>query len=215
MRLMLLMGPPGVGKGTVSERLAQRLSARHISTGFLLREAITQGTELGRQAEGCIARGELVPDGLIGTLVGEQLERYGVGACLLDGFPRTLAQARLLEESLLRKSGRVDAVIELEAPTEVLLARLGGRLICSACGAGYHAGFIPPARAGLCDRCGGVLIQRADDREQAIRRRLDVYASQMAELRPFYRDRGVLIPVDASGSPAETEAGVLKALGQG
>jgi adenylate kinase len=212
VRLMLLMGPPGVGKGTVSDRLAERLGARHISTGNLLREAIAQGTELGRHAEGCIARGELVPDGLIGTLLEEQLDGLGERPCLLDGFPRTLAQARLLEEGLLRKGERVDAVIELEAPEAVLLKRLGGRLICEVCGAGFHSGFIPPKRAGECDRCGGGLIQRADDRDEAIRRRLDVYARQMAELRPFYRDRGVLIPVDASGSPAETEAGVLKAL---
>lgn len=215
MRLMLLMGPPGVGKGTVSDRLADRLGLRHLSTGDLLREAIAQGTDQGRHAESCIGRGELVPDALIGTLLEEQLESGGDSPWLLDGFPRTLAQARLLEEMLLRKKARVEAVIELVAPTEVLLRRLGGRLICGSCGAGFHAIFIPPKRAGVCDRCGGALVQRADDREEAIRRRLEVYAGQMAELRPFYRERGVLRPVDASGSPEQTEAGVLKALGPG
>jgi adenylate kinase len=215
MRVMLLMGPPGVGKGTVAERLKTRLGFRHLSTGNLLREAIDKGTELGLQAKGNMSRGELVPDGVIMALVEALFDRYGRGDYLLDGFPRTLAQARMLDQGLSGRGTKVEAVIVMEAPDAVVLERLGGRRVCGGCGAGYHAVFIPPRREGFCDRCGGALVQRADDREEAIVRRLAVYASQMDVLRPYYRDRGVLVPVDATGTPEQTEAGILKALGRG
>lgn len=206
------MGPPGVGKGTVSERLSGRLDCRHISTGNLLREALAQGTSLGRKAEGYMSRGELVPDDLIVALVEEQFERHGDARFLLDGFPRTMAQAKLLDESLARRNARVDDVIVLEAPDEVVLKRLSGRRLCGSCGAGYHVLFIPPRREGVCDRCGGALAQRPDDREEAIMRRLAGYARQMDELGPYYRARKVLFPVDATGTPEQTEAGILDAL---
>ncbi len=212
MKVMLLMGPPGVGKGTVSERLHARLGCRHISTGDLLRESIAKGTSLGHQAQGHMTRGELVPDGLMVALVEEQLDLNGGGDCLLDGFPRTQAQAQVLDKGLTERGARVDAVIELTAPDDVVLKRLGGRRVCATCGAGFHVTFIPPKSAGVCDRCGGALVQRPDDREEAILRRLAVYARQMAELRSYYRERGVLFPVDATGTPEQTEAGILTAL---
>jgi adenylate kinase len=215
MRVMLIMGPPGVGKGTVSALLQSRLGFRHISTGSLLREAVLSETDLGLQAKEHMRRGELVPDTLMVALMEEQFDRYGDGDYLLDGFPRTQAQARMLDQGLTRRGARIDTVLELEAPGEVVLNRLAGRRLCDRCGEGYHVTFLPPQTPGTCDRCGGMLIQRSDDREEAIARRLVVYASQMEELRPYYRDRGVLFPVRAVGTPEQTEAGILKVMGRG
>jgi adenylate kinase len=209
------MGPPGAGKGTVADRVSDKLGCLHLSTGALLREAIAQGTELGLEAGARMSKGELVPDGLIVALVEDQFDRHGEKDFLLDGFPRTAVQARLLDEGLAERRARVDAVVELEAPERVVLQRLSGRRVCGSCGTGFHMDFIPPKTEGVCDRCGGVLVQRPDDRDEAIVRRLVVYESQMAELRAYYRYRGVLFPVDASGTPEQTEINVLTALGRG
>jgi adenylate kinase len=206
------MGPPGAGKGTVSERLAGRLGCRHISTGALLRDAIARKTTLGIRAEEAMRQGELVPDGLITALVDEQIDRDGDGGYLLDGFPRTAAQARLLDGILTKRGARVDAVVELQTSAAVLLRRLGGRRICASCGAGFHRDFIPSKKPDVCDRCGGPLVRRLDDQDEAIERRLVVYGNEMAELRPTYGGRGILKAVDASGTPDETAAGVLAAL---
>ncbi len=215
MRIRVLMGPPGVGKGTVASRLADKLNSRHLSTGDLLREAIAQGTELGIEAGSRMSKGELVPDGLMVALVEDQFDRHGGLDFLLDGFPRTALQARLLDAGLAARGTRVDAVIGMEAPERVVLQRLGGRRICGSCGASFHTAFIPPRTEGVCDRCGGVLVRRPDDRDEAIVRRLAVYRSQMDELEPYYRSRGVYFPVDASGTPEQTEANVLTALERG
>jgi adenylate kinase len=212
MRIILLMGPPGAGKGTVSDRVAGRLGCRHISTGALLREAIAKRTPLGVRAEGYMSGGNLAPDDLIMALVDEQLDRPGEEGILLDGFPRTAAQARLLDAGLAVRGARVNAVIELLAPPAVVLKRLGGRRICGSCGAGFHTAFIPPKTADVCDRCGGRLIQRDDDRDEAIERRLAVFGSEMAELRPYYDGRGILESVDATGTPEQTAVSVLDAL---
>jgi adenylate kinase len=212
MRIIVLMGPPGAGKGTVSNRVADRLGCLHISTGDLLREAIARVTPMGVRAEVCIKRGELVPDDLITALVEEQFDRRGDCGYLLDGFPRTLTQARLLDACLAARGTRVMAVIELAASAEVVLGRLGGRRICASCGAGYHSLFIPPRTPDICDRCGARLVQRLDDGDEAIKRRLLVYAKEMAELRPYYEERGILTVVEASGTPEETAVGMLQAL---
>lgn len=213
MRVILLMGPPGVGKGTVAERVAARLGIRHISTGSLLRDAIRQGTPKGRQAEAHITRGELAPDSLIMELVAEQMDRAGGADVLLDGFPRTRAQADLLDRALAEREGRVKAAIELQASEAVVLRRLAGRRVCGRCGAGFHVELMPPRQTGVCDRCGGCLEQRADDREEAIRRRLAVYGRERDALAPYYRARGLLREVDGGGAPEASEAGLLKALG--
>ncbi len=206
------MGPPGAGKGTVSERVVDLLGCRHVSTGALLRESIARKTPLGIRAEDFMRRGELAPDDVITALLEEQFDRHGKGSYLLDGFPRTAAQARLLDAGLAARGGKVDVVIELRAPAAVLLKRLGGRRICASCGAGFHVAFIPPAQPDRCDRCDGPLVQRLDDRDEAIERRLLVYGNQMAELRPYYESRGLLVAVDASGTPEQAAAGVLGAL---
>lgn len=185
--VVILLGPPGVGKGTQAVRLAEELYAAHVSTGDLLRAARREGTELGKKAQAYMDAGELVPDDLILGLVEEHLE--GVDdetAVLFDGFPRTTAQADGLSE-VLEKSGRqVDGVVLFEAHDETLVKRLSGRRSCPDCGAVYNVYFNPPGTEGTCDRCGGTLVHRADDTPETVSRRLEVYREQTAPLVDYY-----------------------------
>ena len=190
--VLILLGPPGVGKGTQAVRLAEELDGVHVSTGDLLRAAVRDGTELGKSAKKFMEAGELVPDQLILGLVREHLAPVPVDAhVLFDGFPRTTAQADGLDEVLEQSGRRVDLVVLFEAPDETIVKRLGGRRSCPQCGAVYNVYFNPPAVEGHCDRCGSPLQQRPDDVPATIQRRLEVYRDQTAPLVSFYENAGV------------------------
>lgn len=211
--VVILLGPPGAGKGTQAARLAERLGLAHVASGDLFREAVAAQTPLGQKAQGYIERGELVPDEIAVAMV---LERLAQPDCrrgaILDGFPRTVAQAEALEEALSAQGKKVDAVLLVRVPDEVVLERLTGRRICRNCQAPYHLTFHPPAQEGICDRCGGVLYQRDDDREETVRRRLQVYWEQTAPLISYYRRKQLLREVDGVGEVEEVGERLLRAL---
>jgi len=216
MRLILL-GPPGAGKGTQAKVLAERCKIAHISTGDILRQAIQDGTELGRQAHGFMAAGELVPDDLIIRMVEHRIaEPDCPGGFLLDGFPRTVGQANALQEMLRQREISLDAVLLLTVEDEMLVQRLSGRRTCSKCGAVYHLVYSPPKRPGGCDRCGGerVLEQREDDREETVRNRLVVYHKQTGPLIEYYKKQGKLKTVDGSGEIDSVSKALFEALGR-
>src|SRR5262245_2944289 len=209
---LVFFGAPGVGKGTQAALLQERLGLPHVSTGDMLRAAIREGTPEGRQARAIVERGQLVPDTLISALVGARLAREDVGdGFILDGYPRTVGQAEHLEK-VLEASGRaLDAVINIAVPEGEIVERLGGRRACPSCGASFHLRFHPPMVEGRCDACGGRLERRADDADEVIRGRLEVYARQTAPVLEYYRRRGLLRDVDGVGRPEEV-AGRIAAL---
>lgn len=214
MKTIILLGGPGAGKGTIAEGIRGASPFIHVSTGDMLREAVKNGTAVGRQAEGYMKRGELVPDGVILGIVEERLAQGDPAAAyMFDGFPRTLEQARLLDGTLAKHAAKVDFVFLLEAGRDLLISRLTGRRVCRSCGQGYHVVNIPPKREGLCDLCGGELYQRADDSEATILNRLDVYAKQTETLISYYEKKGVLVRVDSSRDRHETVAGILRVAG--
>jgi adenylate kinase len=210
------MGPQGAGKGTQADIIAPRLGLIKLSTGDLFRSAVAAGSELGRLAQGYLDRGELVPDDITLAIVEERLEQIAedpnARGALFDGFPRTRAQAEGLDALLAKRDECLAAVIEIDVPREKLIARLAGRRYCPACGATYHVEFNPPQQAGICDRCGGPLVQRPDDTPEAIRRRLDLYDEQTAPLLAFYQQRGLLIRVDGDRPIEEVTHDILAAI---
>jgi adenylate kinase len=195
------LGPPGAGKGTQAKFLQQRYGACQVSTGEILRKAVAQRSALGQKAAQYLDKGELVPDKVMVNLVAERLQdvdcRTGF---ILDGFPRTIAQADGLE-GILRKMGlSLDGVLYIGIPQEVIVQRLAGRRTCRHCGTLFHTKFNPPRRKNICDRCGGELYQREDDREETVRARLKVYETQTAPLVDYYRRKGLVKEVDGDGS---------------
>jgi len=214
MKTIILLGGPGAGKGTIAEGIRTVSPFLHVSTGDMLREAVKNGTVVGKKAEGFMKRGELVPDDVILGIVEERIAKGSKEAAyMFDGFPRTMEQARLLDETLARHSSKVDIVFLLDAPRELLITRLTGRRICRKCGQGYHVVNIPPKRPGICDVCGGELYQRADDSEATILNRLDVYTKQTESLISYYERKGVLVRVDSSRQRGETVADILRTAG--
>jgi adenylate kinase len=201
---LILLGPPGAGKGTQAERLQADFALAHISTGDMLRAQVAQGTQLGGEAEKYMNAGELVPDevilGMIEQRIGEQDAREGF---LLDGFPRNTGQADALAATLDGSGRRLTAALLIEVPDEDVVKRLAGRRVCMKSGHVYHVDFDPPKREGVCDQDGSRLIQREDDKEETIRRRLEVYTRQTAPLVEYYEDAGLLRRFDGRRDPNE------------
>jgi len=184
---LLIFGPPAAGKGTHAKRLAGELLIPHIATGDMLRKAIQEGTQFGRHADSYIQRGQLVPDEVVMSLLQERLAKPDAGGgFLLDGFPRTISQARALDARMGEQDQGIDAVLALEAPVEVLVKRISGRQICAACGSVFNRFFRPTQVAGRCDDCQGPLSQRSDDAEAAVRQRLEQYRAVTAPLLAFF-----------------------------
>lgn len=193
--ILVFIGPPGAGKGTQAKLLSQRMGFLHLSTGDILREAVKKQTPLGIKAKEYMDRGELVPDSLIIALIEENLPEQG--GVILDGFPRTLAQAEALDNMLNAKGKELSKVLVFETPDEVLIDRLSGRRVCSNCGAVYHIKYNPPKKEGVCDLCGGNLVQREDDKESVVRNRLEVYKRQTQPLIDFYKKKSIIYKLDA------------------
>ena len=208
MPRIVFLGPPGAGKGTQAAGLARELGIPHLSTGDKLRAAVAAGSPRGKEADGYMRAGKLVPDELVLKILEERLAAPDAKAgFLLDGYPRNLAQGETLAQRL-----PVDAVVSFEVPSEELVRRLSERRTCPKCQAVYHLTFQPPKAPGRCDHDGAELVQRPDDRPEAVQNRLKVYAEQTAPLLDFYRQRGRLRPVDASGRPDEVARRIRAAL---
>lgn len=194
---MVFLGPPGAGKGTLAAMASSQMGLPHISTGDLFRAAVKNGSELGNQVKSILADGKLVPDQVTIALVKERLgEDDTAEGWILDGFPRTIPQAEALQEIC-----PADLVVNFDVEDSVILFRLTQRLVCRGCGKIYHRITMPPRKEGVCDACGGALSTRSDDREEAIRTRLDAYRRQTAPLISWYGEKGLLATIDGSGSP--------------
>ena len=213
MKAIILLGAPGAGKGTLAEGVKNATAFIHVSTGDMLRAAIKAGSPTGLEAKAFMEKGELVPDDVILRIVGERLaqgrpdDQY-----MFDGFPRTLEQARRLDDVLAGLGGAVNQVFLLEVPVPVIVSRLSGRRICKGCGAVYHVTNIPSKVAGICDQCGGALYQRPDDSEATVLNRLEVYQRQTASLIDFYEQKGVLVRVNAGTNPQAATTELLSKL---
>jgi adenylate kinase len=211
---VVFLGPPGAGKGTQAKVIAEAAAIPHISTGDILREAVARETDLGKRAKAFMDSGGLVPDDLVVAMVADRLSRPDCAkGFILDGFPRTVPQAQALSSTLSGMKASLDAVVYFKVDVEQVVERLSGRRMCRKCNANYHVAFMPPKKAGICDKCGGELYQRDDDKPETIRRRLKVYYGQTAELIEYYRQRALLREVDASASPEAVLVGVKRALG--
>ena len=208
---MILLGAPGAGKGTQAERLCKVLDIPTISTGNILRAAVKTGTPTGLKAKAFMDAGKLVPDEVIIGIITERLaEDDCKNGYILDGVPRTIAQAEAMEKAGIN----FDAVVSIEVADQVIMERMSGRRVCESCGASYHLVAVPPKVAGVCDSCGGKLVQRKDDAPETVKDRLEVYHKETEPLKDFYAQRGLLKSVENQPSVEATTAAILKALGR-
>ena len=208
---MILLGAPGAGKGTQAEILNKELEIPTISTGNILRAAVKNGTPTGLKAKEYMDAGKLVPDEVIIGVITERLQEEDCAkGYILDGVPRTIAQAEALEKAGIA----FDAVVSIEISDEEIMERMGGRRVCEACGSSYHVVAVPPKQEGICDACGGKLVQRKDDAPETVKARLQVYHNETEPLKNFYESRGLLKSVDNLPSVAEMSKSILKALGR-
>ncbi|MBU0504292.1 MAG: adenylate kinase [Candidatus Omnitrophota bacterium] len=195
---IIFLGAPGAGKGTQAKKVAQKMNILHISTGDLLRQNVTNSTSLGRQAKDFMNKGALVPDELVTQMLIDRLSRPDIEkGFILDGYPRNLNQAKKLDEVLADKNRSIDKVIYLDASEPVIIQRITGRLVCRSCGANFHIKNMPPKKNMVCDHCGGELYQRSDDKEETVRKRLEVYRQEAACLIDYYSNTGRLIKIKA------------------
>lgn len=213
MRIVLL-GPPGAGKGTQAAWIRDRYGIPQLSTGDMLRAAVANGTEVGRQAKAIMEAGKLVSDEVINAIVAERIDQPDCGrGFILDGFPRTAQQAEALDGMLAERGLRLDAVIEFQVDKAALVERVSGRFACAKCGAGYHDTFKKPAVDGVCDVCGSTeFARRKDDNAETVTARLDAYDAQTAPLLPYYRQRGILRTVDGMAPIGEVTASIAAVL---
>lgn len=210
---VLLMGPPGAGKGTQADLIKDRYPIPHISTGDMFREAVSTGTELGKEAKKYMDSGKLVPDEVTIGIVQERLAQDDCKeGFLLDGFPRTVKQAEALDQVLAKLGKKVEAAINITVPEDILYERMSGRISCRDCKTVYHLKFNPPAKAGICDKCGGELIQRSDDQGDTVKRRLEVYAEQTNPLIEYYEKQGVLYDIDGNRDSQAVFADIAKVM---
>ncbi|MGN1333478.1 MAG: adenylate kinase [Anaerovoracaceae bacterium] len=211
----ILLGPPGAGKGTQAAKIVEKYGVPHISTGDIFRENIKKGTELGKKAQEYMNRGELVPDDLVIEIATTRLlEDDCKNGFLLDGFPRTVYQAEKLDEFLAARDSKIDKVLDIAVEKEELITRLTGRRVCKTCGASFHVVNIPPKKEGVCDFCGGELIQRADDNLETVTNRIDVYEAQTMPLIDYYEKAGNLVHIDGSTGLESVFADIVAALGE-
>jgi len=212
---IVLLGPPGAGKGTQADVLVKKLLLPHISTGDMFRAAIKSNTPLGREAKSYMDQGALVPDEITIGIIAQRIEQDDCReGFLLDGFPRTVAQAEALDVLLQKKDTAIDAVLNISVPAEQLIARLTGRRICKACGNIYHLLYNPSKSEGICDDCGSELYQRSDDQEETVRNRLSVYEAQTAPLIAYYQAQGILHTINGDKPIPEVMRDLGKAIGQ-
>jgi len=213
---IVLLGAPGAGKGTQAAVIARETGAVSIATGDLFRQALARGTELGKQAQAYMEKGLLVPDEITIRMLEDRMAAPDTGSgVILDGFPRNLAQAGALDRTLQKQSRAIDRVVYIKVPEEELLRRLSGRWVCRNCQSPYHEVDSPPRVAGRCDRCGGELYQRPDDRRDTVKKRLQVYFAETAPVIDYYRQAGKLLTVDGTGSAAEVSRRIIAALKDG
>ena len=211
---LILFGPPGCGKGTQAQILKQKRGLAHLSTGDMLRAAVAAGTEVGKRAKAIMDAGDLVPDDVVIGIIADRLdEPDAAGGVVLDGFPRTVAQAEALDALMAKKGLKIDRVIELAVDDDILVERVSGRFTCTKCGAGYHDRFKPTRVPGVCDECGGSeFTRRKDDNPDTVRERLRAYHAQTAPLLPYYRDQGLLASVDGMAEIDQVTGAIGKAL---
>lgn len=211
---IVLFGPPGAGKGTQASLLVQKSGAAHISTGDALREAVAKQTEVGLKAKSYMDKGELVPDEVVIAIAKDKLATTGEKGFILDGFPRTIAQAGALDVALEDLGKPLEAVVNLKVDDEELVRRLSGRRVCPGCGEPYHVDTKQSKAEGICDKCQTALIHRDDDKPEAIKNRLKVYNDQTAPVIGYYDEKGILKNIDAVGSIEDIQGKVVKALGK-
>ena len=211
---IVLLGPPGAGKGTQAKSISNRYSIPHISTGDIFRKNISEGTPLGIEAKGYIDKGQLVPDEVTINMVKDRLTWEDCkNGYLLDGFPRTVAQAEALEGFLADRNEKLDTALSIEVPSSFILERMTGRRVCPSCGASYHVKFNPPTKDGVCDVCGSDIVQRKDDTEETVSERLEVYERQTQPLIDFYNNKNLLSTVDGTKAINEVFESICSILG--
>jgi adenylate kinase len=211
---LILLGPPGAGKGTQAKMLMDRYDIPQISTGDILRGAVKEGTDMGKKAKEFMDAGKLVPDEVIIGIVKDRLkEDDAQNGYMLDGFPRTVPQAEALDEMLKDMGSKIDHVVSIEVPDEELVGRLTGRRTCRECGSGFHMKFDPPKEEGKCDKCSGELYQRDDDNVETVTNRLKVYGDQTQPLIDYYQNKGLLRPINGVGGISEIFDKVVAVLG--
>ncbi len=194
---LILLGPPGAGKGTQAAKITEKYNIPQISTGDIFRDQIKSGTELGQEAQAFMNRGELVPDYLVIAIALKRLEKPDCeNGFLLDGFPRTIEQAKALDEYLAKNQKKIDHVLYVFAEPELIMKRMAGRVVCRNCGASYHIVTLPPHKEGICDLCGGELFHREDDKPETVKNRMEVYQVQTRPLIEYYKEAGTLVPLD-------------------